>query len=196
MRGLPSRAGLTGSGADPRANVDTGGMDTYRGVSIGNVIDCEGGHVITNAYFTATAVDNKGNVVREFRGTDRHMQNFVDVVRSRKTAELYGPVEEGHISSSLCHLGNTSHRLGRATPPAALRDAIKSNAPLLEAYGRMAEHLKANDVDLDTTPLTLGMPLIVDVAAERFTGPHADRANALLKREYRAPFVVPAVIHA
>lgn len=196
VRGLPSRAGLTGSGADPRANVDTAGMDQYRGVSIGNVIDCEGGHLVTNNYFTATAIDNKGNVVREFRGEDRHMQNFVDVVRSRRTSELYGPIEEGHVSSSLCHIGNVSHRLGRATPPAALRDAIKTNAPLLEAYGRMTEHLKANDVDLGRTPLTLGLPLIIDAPAQRFTGPHADRANAMLKRDYRAPFVVPVVTQA
>jgi hypothetical protein len=124
------------------------------------------------------------------------MQNFVDVVRSRKTAELYGPIEEGHVSSSLCHLANVSHRLGRATPDAQLRDMIKSNAALNEAYGRMCEHLAANNVDLGKTPLTLGMPLLLHAAAEQFTGPDAARANSMLKRDYRTPFVVPTVIQA
>ena len=196
VRGLPSKAGLSGTGADPRANADSAGMDRYRGVSIGNVIDCEGGHVLTKNYFTATAVDKKGNVVREFRGDDRHMQNFIDVVRSRKTAELYGPIEEGHLSSSLCHLGNISHRLGRATAPAELHDMVKHNAQLNEAYGRMCEHLAANKVDLAKTPLTLGIPLLIDPAAEQFTGPDAARANDMLKREYRAPFVVPTLVQA
>jgi hypothetical protein len=171
-------------------------MDQYRGVSIGNVVECEGGSVITNNYMTATAVDTKGTVVREFRGEDRHMQNFVDVVRSRKTAELYGPIEEGHVSSSLCHLGNISHRLGRATPGPQLHDMIKSTAPLNEAYGRMREHLAANNVDLGKTPLTFGMPLLIEPEAEHFNGPGAARANDMLKREYRAPFLVPTIVQA
>jgi len=196
VRGLPSKAGVVGSGADPRANVDTAGMDQYHGVSIGNVIDCEGGRLITNNYEAATAVDRKGKVVREFRGSDRHMQNFVDVVRSRKTQELYGPVQEGYVSTALCHLANISHRLGRATPDAELRDMIKSSSPLMEAYGRMCEHLSANNVDLSKTPLTLGMPLLIDPAAEHFTGPDATRANEMLKRDYRAPFIVPTVVQA
>jgi hypothetical protein len=196
VRGLPAKAGLTGSNADPRANADSAGMDNYRGVSIGNVIDCEGGSIITNAYFTATAVDKNGKTVKEFKGSDRHMENFIDVVRSRKSADLYGPIEEGHVSSALCHLGNISHQLGAATPEGQLKDTVMSNHGLSEANGRMIEHLHANNVDLNATPLTLGMPLLVDPKAERLMGPDASRANALLTREYRAPFVVPALVTA
>ena len=193
VRGLPSRAGLKGSGADPRANTDSAGMDQYRGVRIGNVIDCEGGSVIVPNYTTATAVDTKGNVLKQFQGHDRHMQNFIDVVRSRKKSDLYGPIVGGNISSSLCHLGNISHRIGHATPNEETRDRIKSEGPFREAYGRMVEHLKANNVDLERTPLTLGVPLFVDARADRFTGSDAERANAMLKDEYREPFVVPTI---
>src|SRR5689334_18818231 len=86
VRGLPKRAGIASAGGDPALNQGGGGsgMDNYRGVDIGNVIDCEGGSLITTQYFTATAVDKAGKVVKEFKGTDRHMQNFVDVVRNRK----------------------------------------------------------------------------------------------------------------
>jgi hypothetical protein len=168
-------------------------MDNYRGVDIGNVIDCEGGSLITTAYFTATAYDKAGKVVKEFKGTDRHMQNFVDVVRNRKTEELYGPIDEGNTSSALCHLGNISHQIGATAGPEKIASQIKSDAKLSEAYGRMVEHLHANNVDLNKTPLTLGVPLIVDAKNERFIGANAARANKLLTAEYRAPFTVPSI---
>jgi predicted dehydrogenase len=192
VRGLPAKAGLAGSNADPRANADSAGMDKYRGVNIGNVIDCEGGSVITDSYFSAMAVDKSGKVIREFKGVDRHMENFIDVVRSRKKSDLYGPIEEGHISSALCHLGNISHRLGHAST-GEVGEKTKSSALLAEAHGRMIEHLKSNDVHLGRTPLTAGVPLLVDAARERFTGVHAEQANEMLTREYRAPFVVPSI---
>jgi predicted dehydrogenase len=193
VRGLPKRAGIAAVGGDPAANQGGGGsgMDNYRGVDIGNVIDCEGGSVITTQYFTATAVDKDGKVIKEFKGTDRHMQNFVDVVRSRRTQDQYGPVEEGHVSSALCHLGNISHQLGKSAAPAEMDAAVKGDKHLAESYGRMVEHLRANNVDLGATPLTLGMPLQVDAKAERFSGSNAAAANKMLTREYRAPFVVP-----
>jgi hypothetical protein len=57
----------------------------------------------------------------------------------------------------------------------------------------MVEHLKANNVDLKQTPLTLGVPLEIDGKNERFTGANAELANRLLGAEYRAPFTVPAI---
>ena len=196
VRGLPAKSGASAvvsadlNSADA-ADAAASSMDKYRGVSIGNVVDCEGGYVVTASYFAATAYDRDGKVVKQFRGNDRHMQNFIDCVRSRKTADLYGQIDQGHISSALCHLGNLSHQLGRTRAPGELSEATKGNAPLAEAYGRMVEHLAANQVDLAKTPATLGLALAVDSAAERFTGPDAVAANALLTRDYRAPFVVP-----
>jgi predicted dehydrogenase len=187
VRGLPAKAGTPGR----KGKGESSGMDSYRGVGVGNVIDCEGGSLITTQYFTATAYDKSGKVVKAFKGTDRHMQNFIDVVRSRKTAQLYGPIAEGHVSSALCHLGNISHILGRTAAPGALQEMIKGNAALAEACGRMAGHLEANQVDLQSSPLTFGLPLAVDARNERFTGEFAPRAKALLTRNYRAPFVVP-----
>jgi hypothetical protein len=119
------------------------------------------------------------------------MQNFIDVMRSRKTAELYGPIEEGHVSSALCHLGNISHILGQATAPGELKEKIKGDAGLTEATGRMIDHLKANGVDIAKTPLTRGVPLTLNAGKESFAGEFAAQANPLLTRQYRAPFVVP-----
>jgi len=195
VRGLPAKAGLDVStvglsGADA-AGAAASTMDKYRGVSVGNVIDCEGGYVTTNSYFAAKAYDKAGKLLKEFKGEDGHMANFIDVVRSRKTEKLCGPIGEGHVSSALCHLGNISHQIGRAAPEGELREQIKGNASLAEAYGRMTEHLALNQVDLGKTPLTLGAPLAFDSAAEKFTSENAAAANELLTRGYRAPFVVP-----
>ena len=43
-----------------------------------------------------------------------HFQNFIDAMRSRKVESLHAPLEEGHLSTSLCHLGNISYRVGRS----------------------------------------------------------------------------------
>jgi predicted dehydrogenase len=195
VRGLPKKAGIASQGGDPALNQGGGGsgMDTYRGVDIGNVIDCEGGSLITTQYFSAKAVDKSGKTVKEFRGNDRHMQNFIDVIRSRKTEDLYGPIDEGNTSSALCHLGNISHQIGAKAGPDKIAARIKSDAKLSEAYGRMVEHLHNNNVDLEKTPLTLGVPLIVDAKNERFLGADAARANKLLSAQYRAPFTVPSI---
>jgi predicted dehydrogenase len=195
VRGLPAtydpHEGQVGAAGAEAAGAPAKTMDQYRGVSVGNVIECEGGSLVTTNYFTATAHDRDGKVVREFSGTDRHMQNFIDVVRSRKTEDLYGPIEQGHLSSALCHLGGISHALGAGAAPAEIRERITDEPALAEAYGRLAAHLEANHIDLEKTPLTLGQILSVDGAAEKFTGKHAAAANARLTRNYRAPFTVP-----
>ncbi len=42
-----------------------------------------------------------------------HYQNFIDCVKSRKSAALLADIEEGHYSAMLCHLGNIAYRTGR-----------------------------------------------------------------------------------
>jgi hypothetical protein len=53
----------------------------------------------------------------------------------------------------------------------------------------MEEHLKANNVDLEVTKASLGVFLKMDPKAERFIG--NDKANEMLRRDYRKPYVVP-----
>ncbi len=198
VRGLPAKAAPGGAvgpaaGSSSTAEARAGLMDKYGGVRVGNIVDCEGGRLVSDTYFEARAYDAEGRLVREFKGVDRHMENFIEVVRSRRTADLYGPIGEGRVSTALCHLGNISHLVGAKMGPGEMRERIGSSGPLAEAYGRMAEHLARNDIDLDRTPLTLGAPLALDSEAGRFSGEGAAGADALLTREYRAPFVVPQV---
>ena len=43
-----------------------------------------------------------------------HFENFIECVRSRKAEHLRAPLEEGHFSTALCHLGNIAYRVGRS----------------------------------------------------------------------------------
>ena len=116
----------------------------------------------------------------------------MDAVRSRKPSDLNADILEGHLSSALCHTGDISYRLGKTRKPEQIRDAAKSDKDLAEALGRMEEHLAANNVDLKKTPATLGVVLKMDPQTERFSGNR--KANNLLTRKYRKPFVVPAKV--
>jgi len=42
-----------------------------------------------------------------------HFKNFIDCVRSRRWQDLHADVLEGHLSTTICHLGNISYRTGR-----------------------------------------------------------------------------------
>jgi len=46
-------------------------------------------------------------------GGGGHFGNFINAVRSGKRQELSADIEGGHLSAALCHLANTSYRLGR-----------------------------------------------------------------------------------
>jgi predicted dehydrogenase len=46
-------------------------------------------------------------------GGGDHFANFIQAVKSRNVKSLNGPIEDGHLSSAYCHLGNIAYRLGR-----------------------------------------------------------------------------------
>jgi hypothetical protein len=163
-----------------------------RSVSIGMVVDCEGGSMLVTDYNGAKIVDKHGAQLKEFSGSSSHYANFIDAVRSRKPSNLNADILEGHLSSALCHTGNISYRLGKTLSPEEIREGVKGNKDLAETLGHMEEHLAANNVDLNKTPTTLGAVLRMNPQTERFIGiPDADQ---LLTRGYRKPFVVPAKV--
>ena len=72
--------------------------------------------LLTNT--TWKAYDAAGKVVKE-GGSDIgktqqiHTRNFLDAVRSRKRESLNQEIYQGHISTVMCHAGNTSWRVGK-----------------------------------------------------------------------------------
>lgn len=170
------------------------GLETgdLRGAKVGVIFECEDGYVVVPSYDSGAAFDLKGNMITRFSGGADHFQNFLAAVRSRKYTDLTADIEEGHLSSALCHMGNISYRLGKAMSIEAAKkhlEEVKCQDRVLETFQRTLEHLKENDINLAQLEITVGPELAFDPQTETFVG-HAD-ANALLTREYRAPFIVP-----
>ncbi len=138
--------------------------------------------------------DREGNLVRTFTGkSESHFANFLKAVRSRKPQDLNADILEGHQSSALCHLGNISYRLGRLASPAEIKEQLTQLKPqdeIQDTFERTQKHLLENGVDLEKTKLTLGAFLRLDPDKEQFLNNPA--ADALLTRQYRAPFIVPS----
>jgi hypothetical protein len=164
----------------------------YKGIRCGNVIHCEGGWFACGEFGGGWAYDSDGKKVRQFKGggAGDHQQNFIDAVRSRRREDVAAEIQEGHVSSSLCHLGNISHVLGRGARPGEVGDAVGGLQGMADAYDRFRAHLDANEIDIEKTPATLGPMLAVDPETERFTGPRAGEANALLTKRYRKGFAI------
>lgn len=171
-------------------------MDKFKGISSGEVIFCEGGYVAGDADGKIAAYDKDDKLIHRFSSADdrsedtgSHFANFIHAVRSRKRSDLNAEIEEGFISSALCHTSNISYRLGQQADPEAIKDAVKADKACLDTFERFKHHLAVNNVDISMDKAILGQPLKMDPKAERFID--NAQANALLTRTYRAPFVVP-----
>ena len=162
----------------------------FMGADVGVIVHCEEGHVQVGG--GTKAFDKKGKLIKEWKGSSSHFQNFFEACRTRDYNDLNADILQGHLSSALCHTGNISYRLGQQTPTEKIAASIKSSRGASESYERMLEHLKQNEVSLEEYPLTLGPVLQMDPKTERFID--NDAANKLLTREYREPFVVPAEV--
>jgi predicted dehydrogenase len=138
--------------------------------------------------------DPKGQLVTKLSGPNiDHFANFIQAVRSRKRVEQNAEIEEGHTSTSVVHVANISQRLGQPASPREIQQALearKVNENAVETFAEIRQHLMDNNVDIAQTPLTLGPWLGIDSGRERFRDNPA--ADALLTRDYRKPFGVPA----
>jgi len=116
------------------------------GVKIGDIFyGTEGILTITSYTNWQTYFGHKMEPGPSGSGGGNHYDNFLQAVRARDRSILNADIEEGHLSSAYCHLGNIALRLGRK--------------------------------------------LQIDPPSESFLDD--SEANAMLKRDYREPFVVP-----
>lgn len=161
-----------------------------KGIRCGNIFHYEGGYFACGEFGGGIVYDNDDNRIKKFfaDGAEDQQQNFIDVVRSRKMEDLNAKIEDGHISSSLCHMGNISHRLGKTAAPESIADALKSHTGMTDAFERFHAHLDANEIDISKEKATLGPLLSMDPDTEVFTGPNAGGANKMLTKKYRKGF--------
>jgi predicted dehydrogenase len=190
VRGLPKSA-------NEEAVAGKRQMDRYRAAQVGVVVQCEYGYIHVTEGGNAVAYDTNNSKIHTFAegGNGSHRANFVKAVQTRKVVN--GLVTECHYSSALCHLANLSYLVGAEKSNAALAESIKSDAATNEAFGRMLEHLKANNVDTENTKTVVGPLLKIDAKKEKFVGSEpfvaAANSNPLLKREGRGAFKIPVM---
>ncbi|MGH7943872.1 MAG: Gfo/Idh/MocA family protein [Opitutaceae bacterium] len=185
VRGLPMKAEM-------RA------MDKYMGTDVGVVVQCEGGYVTIGSSGGAVVYGNDKTKIESFAKNTlgQHRANFVKAVKERKV--VHGLIEECHYSSALCHLANVSYLVGKEKSNAELADAIKSDVNTKDSFARMLDHLKANEVNVDSTRTTVGPLLKIDGKTEMFTGSEstivkAANSSPLRKREGRGEFKIPVI---
>jgi predicted dehydrogenase len=86
--------------------------------------------------------DAAGKVAREMTGRSPlglHVRNFLDAVKSRRRESLNQEIEQGHVSSVLCHAGNIAWRTGkklRFDPRTETFDDAEANRYLGRDYRR------------------------------------------------------------
>jgi predicted dehydrogenase len=192
-RGLPRSKAAQGAAG----KWDLDAMDQFRGSGVGVLVQCEKGHVLVPNYTRAEAFDRKGNSVKKWEQPENydalktHQDNWLAAVAANDPSRLNADIHEGHLSSSLCHLGGISQRLGEKVRAGEIMEKIAANELLSNAFDRMASHLRANGVDIDgEAVINLGPVLEVDTATEKFAS--SDAANELRARaKQREEFAVP-----
>ena len=164
-----------------------------QGAAVGVIFYGSEGYLVNPSYKGGTVFDKDGKRITTFNDGDdkHHFANFIKAVRSRKHEELNGDIQEGHISSALCHLANISYRLGQQLPMAEVKERLKSDNEAAETFARFLSHLSENKVD-EKEPIGFGETL--QIVASKETIPGNSKAMAMLTREYRKPFVVPSAV--
>lgn len=182
VRGLPTQRGSEA-------------MDTLRGLSVGNVVECEGGYVTipSRDYSLAVAFDRSGRELKRFTGKGNHYEQFVKAVRSGRASDSNCTLESAVITAGFSHLPNVSQQVGTDRDLGWVQRSMPVGTPYGEAFARMATHLRNNGLKPEDR-LRLGAPLTVDPATHQFVGQRASAANAASRRDYRAPFVVPRLV--
>ena len=176
-------------------------MGTYRGRSGGVMIECEGGYFAGDAA-GGTVFDRQGQKIKDIPAEGRlpefpdvaHLTNFVSAVRSRRAGDLRAEVSQGtRLDRLLPHgqhflpAGETVFRPGRSWR------SIRANAscPTPSSAAAITCGPTALILPRPRRCLDRGLPWTASKSA--LSASFAEEANALCRRAYREPFVVPTV---
>jgi predicted dehydrogenase len=119
-----------------------------------------------------------------------HFENFIQAVRSRNIKDLNADIADGYLSSACCQLGNISYRLGEQVAGTTKPDVLGKHEEIGKSWDKVLETVKGTiGLDVSKGTYQLGPMLKFDPKAEKFVG--NAKADALLTRPYRKPFVVP-----
>ena len=164
-----------------------GRLSNYKGIGVGNVIECEGGWVAEGK-----AYDKAGQEVAKFEKNEgsKHQERWLESIRTGKIAVTHNALT-GHLSAALAHMANHSYRCGAESTIDAIKARIGSNALFTGTFERMVTHLTDNKIALASIKPVLGGTLTFDPVKEVYTGEHAGTANKINMDSYREGFTIP-----
>jgi len=170
------------------------GSAPHPGPGSGYLVYCEGGR-LEGKRGSAVAYDEAGKAIKKFKGNGGkgHQQNFIDAVRSRNRKALNSEVEVGHYSTGWCNLANVAAKIGTGFSMDAAREMNDDQGLWSSLLEESEKHLKTHGLAITDKSITMSPVLELDVATEQFVGEHAEKANRLLKRQYRKGFAVPKI---
>ncbi|MFC1757398.1 Gfo/Idh/MocA family protein [Planctomycetota bacterium] len=188
---IPTVIGLTNMTAGPGERKSP----KHPGPGSGYIAYCEGGR-FEGQRGRGQAFDADGKVIKSFRGDSgmgHHQQNFIDAVRSRDASSLNTDVEVGNDSTGWCNLANIAFQAGHNYSGKAAASLAKEVPHWGELVGEMTTHLSAHDIDITDSDVRLSPMMDYSNEEGQFVGANAVKANSFLKRQYRAPYVVPEI---
>ncbi|MDG1895097.1 MAG: Gfo/Idh/MocA family oxidoreductase [Fuerstiella sp.] len=188
---IPVVIGLTNMTAGPQERKSP----QHPGPGSGYIAYCEGGR-FEGQRGRGAAYDKDGKKIREFKGNGGnrvHHQNFIDAIRNRNHTSLNSDVEVGHLSTGWCNLANIAFQSGKPFKKQDAGQVAGDGGIWQNIVSEMEQHLEAHGVELESDDIKLSPMLTVDERKEVFVGDNADVANVFLKREYRAPYIVPEI---
>jgi predicted dehydrogenase len=101
---------------DSAMGIDNGSYNRDHGIAyIGNngtlILD-RGGWEVIDEKNSKTKI-GKPRIKSSDNGLNRHMENFLNVVKSRKTEDLHCPIEAGAHIATVAQMGNIAYRSGK-----------------------------------------------------------------------------------
>lgn len=183
VRNLPMKPGVEETAA-------------YKNLRTGIYVECENG-AFGGGRGGGKFYDLKGQIIERFPGDGgaEHLPNFLDTVIKGDMNALHAPMHISAASAALSHFGTVAYRAGAHLESGAAKEMLKGNSAANELYERFMENLRVDGWDEKKEPLTVGGWLDWDEEKFQFTGgTNFEAANAMITRDYRAPFVVPNLV--
>jgi hypothetical protein len=149
---------------------------------------CEHGILYNDSIY-----DNNGTLISSIKadGSIEALEHFIEAVKSRDVSDLRIDIDEGHLSTAFCHLGNISYKLGKQESLSNIYKKLEDHPFLMDSFRGFEKHLSVHGIDISEQLPVLGPKLLFDSKMEAFHGPNSNMANLFLKDTYREPFQIP-----
>ena len=129
-------------------------MDRFRGSDVGVIVQCEKGYVVVPNYTSFIAYDRQGKEVKRWSRRIRCPEDPSGqlVGGNRGQRSLAAQRRDPRRASIQCAMppGRNFAAVGRAGPHGRDHGAYCANDLLANSFDRMAGHLRANGVDIDS----------------------------------------------